>query len=299
MQQVNTNNTHFRDCQTTVQGKVPLEDTTPQIGEGHQSLAYWLDDFVTTKLWGWLPATLRAYTSVLNLYADYVGHDHWPLTRLGELRWLAKVRETSSQATVHSYWIHLKSFLNYLEKVDAIPFSQNPARQILELGVAPEKPDLLPVAFPPEDLDQLFRYLENAAQSGDREAIRDVALLRFAYVTACRCGEIARLTLDYLDLEGHTAVILAETSKSKRLRTVCFDDDVSGTVRNWLAVRPSVKGVREVVVSLGGRLGYGQPMKPQALYAILQRQSDAAKISRVANSMRCATRVPWTPWKKA
>ncbi len=170
--------------------------------------------------------------------------------------------------------------LNYLEKVHAIPFSQNPARQILELGAAPEKPDLLPVAFPPEDLDQLFRYLENAAQSGDREATRDLALLRFAYVTACRRGEIARLTLDCLDLEGHTAVILAETSKSKRLRTVCFDDDVCGTMRNWLAVRPSVKGVREVMVSLGGRLGYGQPMKPQALYAILQRQSDAAKISR-------------------
>jgi integrase len=72
-------------------------------------------------------------------------------------------------------------------------------------------------------------------------------------VTGCREGEIARLTLERLDLRGCEATVLYETSKGKKLRTVYFDEDVRRDLREWLDVRPAVPGVREVFASLGNR----------------------------------------------
>jgi integrase len=217
------------------------------------ALRYWIDDFITTKRWRWRPPTLKAYTSVLGLYAAHVGEDHWPPDRREVLRWLAQVKERCSDATVHPYWVHLRTFFNYLERVEALTPSQNPARQIVDLNAAPDEPDLPPAAFPPEDLERLFGYLGPLARAGDRAAIRDLALLRFAYVTGCREGEIARLTLERLDLRGYEATVLYETSKGKKLRTVYFDEDVRRDLRDWLDVRPAVPGVREVFASLGNR----------------------------------------------
>lgn len=239
----------------------------------------WIRRFLETKRVRWKPKTLAAYTNILKLYLAYVGTDHWPPTSQGVIDWLDQVKQTNTETTVHTYWTHVRTFLNYLEKIGAIGSGQNPVHQIKNLELAPEKPDLPPVSFPAEDLDDLFGYLVIRANEGDIYAIRDLALIRFAYVTGCRETEISQLTLDNLNLQHREATILSETSKGRKKRQVYFDDDVLAALQAWLVIRPVVAGVNEVFVSLGGKLGYGHSMQPRALYDILQRRCKVAAIS--------------------
>ncbi|MFC1976571.1 tyrosine recombinase XerC, partial [Chloroflexota bacterium] len=254
------------------------EQMHPQDVACKANLRYWVIDFLITKRRKWQPTTLKIYTTVMTLYVACVGEDHWPPTRQGVLYWLEELERRVKPTTVHTYWIHLRTFLNYLEKVDVISHNENPVHQINKLELAPDKPDLPPVAFPAEDLNELFDCLTKQAKTGDAMAIRDLALLRFAYVTGCREGEIAQLTLDNLWVHQCEAQVLAETSKDKKSRRVYFDDEVRQALQDWFAVRPGASDVREVFVSLGGRMGRGQSMKPRALYDILQKWCKTAKI---------------------
>ena len=245
------------------------------------TLQDWINDFLLTKRRKWRPHTLQGYIRVLKLYSTYVGVDHWPPTRQDVLRWLDHVEQNGcSKTTIHTYWIHLRTFFNYLEKTGVLSPLDNPARQIQKLEIEPDKPDLPPVAFPPEDLERLFQYLDGKAKAGKLDAIRDLALLHFAYVTGAREGEIASLTLDSFKLSARETTILPETSKSKKKRYVYFDDEVCQSLKNWLNVRPGRPGVSNVFVALGGRWPKGSPLLPGALYGILQRRCGEAGISR-------------------
>jgi integrase len=221
------------------------------------------------------------YITVLKLYAAYVGPDHWPPTRRSVLSWLDALEQAgNTQTTVSTYWTHLRTFLNYLEKTNVLSPSDNPVRQIVALELEPEPEDLPPAAFPPEDLARLFEYLDTQASQGNLYAVRDLALLRLAYVTGMREGELAALVLDRLNLARREIVILAESSKSKKVRPVYFDDQAAHDLEAWLNVRPDQPGVRQVFVSLGGRFPRGGPLKPHALYDILERWCNLVGITR-------------------
>lgn len=243
-------------------------------------LQEWVDNFMKTKQLRWKPKTFSVYTSILNLYVAHVGANHWPPTYQGALHWLYSVKQTNTETTVSTYWTHLQAFFNYLQKIGAIQPHQNPVHKIKELDLLPDRPDLPEVAFPADDLDRLFASLKLQAKAGDKQAIRDLALIRFAYVTGCRQAEIARLTLDCINMRKLEVIIPVETAKGKKMRRVYFDKYVQLDLQDWLNVRPEIAGVKEVFVSLGGREGKGRPMKPRALYDILQRRLTAIKLPR-------------------
>lgn len=248
------------------------------IGPRRETLSYWIEDYLATKRFRWRPKTLEINTSILKLYLAYVG-EGFPPTRKGVLSWLASVAQKRSEATVYTYWTHLKAFFNYLEKVSALEAAQNPVREILALGVAPPKPDLLPAAFPASELLRLLEHLEAEAQTGDRLAIRDLAIILFAYVTGCRSGEIARLRLADLDLKRRQALIRAEGKKSKRHHWVVFDSAVAQVLERWLELHPAPAGGM-VFVALGGRAGVGQPVTGGTLLQMLRRRCDEVGIPR-------------------
>lgn len=249
-------------------------------GYSDKQLQEWVNNFLKTKQLRWKPKTLSVYTSILNLYVAHVGANHWPPTYQGALRWLNHVKESNTETTVSTYWTHLQAFFNYLQKIGAIQPHQNPVHKIKELDLLPDRPDLPEVAFPADDLDRLFASLKLQAKAGDKQAIRDLALIRFAYVTGCRQAEIARLTLHCINMRKLEVIIPVETTKGKKMRRVYFDKYVQLDLQDWLAVRPDISGVKEVFVSLGGRGGKGRPMKPRALYDILQRRLLEVKLAR-------------------
>jgi len=216
---------------------------------------------------------------VLERYVAFVGEAHWPPTYQGVLAWFDDLEQRGvSPTTVHSYWLQLRTFLNYLEKVEALPPQANPVRFIYRLEVVPENPDLPPVAFPSEDLDALFRHLAPLAEAGNRIAIRDLALLRLAYVTGVRETGLAELRLAQLDLAVQGVTIPAIHNKSKKEQRSFFDDQVAADLRAWLAIRPRRDGVDNVFISLRGQVGAA--MTPKNLYLILQRLCEAAGVDR-------------------
>jgi integrase len=206
-------------------------------------LQEWVCDFLKTKQLRWRPKTFSGYTSILNLYVAHVGANNWPPTYQGVLHWLNHVKQGNTETTVSIYWTHLRAFFNYLEKIRAIQPHQNPVHKIKELDLIAERPDLPPVAFPAGDLDRLFASLRLQARAGDIQAIRDLALIRFAYVTGCREAEIAQLSLDCVNMPELEATIRIETTKGKKQRLVYFDEYVQLDLRDWLAVRPDISGV--------------------------------------------------------
>lgn len=246
-----------------------------------QELQAHIADFLTAKRRKWRPSTYTNYHCILNLYVAHVGADHWPPTRRGVLSWLDTLHASGvTQTTINTYWIHLRTFLNFLEKSGEILASDNPVHQIVALELDPEPEDLPPVAFPDEDLEKLFEYLETQVALGDVYAIRDLAVLRLAYITGAREGEIALLLLERHDLANAEITIPGTTSKGKKMRTVYFDDQVVHDLAAWLKVRPYHPKVQHLFVSLGGHTPCGSPIKPRALYDILQRRCKQAGIPR-------------------
>jgi len=244
-------------------------------------LAIAIRDFLKIKRRKCRATTLRTYASVLNQYAAFVGDDHWPPTFNGLLDWFDHLETNPpkmTKTTVYTYWVQLRTFLNFLEKAEILTPQENPVRRVYRLEVAPDDPDLPPAAFPPEDLDKIFRYLEGLTGNGDREAIRNLALLRLAYVTGVRETGLATLALPQLDMAGRSVTILAIHNKNKKDQPVYFDDRVAAAVQAWLDIRPRREGVDQVFVSLRGKVG--EAMGSKALYAILQRVCLAAGVDR-------------------
>jgi integrase len=195
------------------------------------------------------------------------------------LNWIDELeRDKLAESTIHSYWLQLRTFLNFQEKIEVLSPKDNPVRFINKLELAPDEPDLPPVAFPPEDLDKIFGHLENLTRKNNREAVRNLALLRLAYVTGIRETGLAEMCLSQLDIEERCVLILANHNKSKKWQPVFFDAKVAAAVQAWLDIRPQRDNVQNVFVSTRG-LG-GAAMTTRGLYAILQRVCEAAGVAR-------------------
>ena len=243
------------------------------------NLRHQVQEFLQIKKRTCRPTTIRTYGSVLGQYASFVGDTHWPPTYQGILNWFdhldaAQVTET----TVYSYWVHLRTFLNFLEKLEVLLPQHNPVRIIYKLEVAPDDPDLPPVSFPPEDTNALLSHLTELAQNDDREATRNLALIRLAYVTGVRETAIATLPLTNLNLRRRCVIIPAEYNKNKKDQEVYFDNQVKTDLQAWLAIRPQRDDVVNVFVSLRGQVGAA--ITPKGIYAMLQRVCGAAGIER-------------------
>lgn len=261
-------------------GPIKPPARTPATGPLHDHL----QEFLQIKRRTCRATTLTTYAGVIERYVAFVGADHWPPTWRGVVDWFDQMEADGlSKSTVHSYWLQVRTFLNFLEKIEAIEPQNNPVRFINKLEVAPPDPDLPPVAFPPEDTDALLRHLNQVIHSATREAerneaIRNRALLRFAYVTGIREAAIAALPLTALSLRRRCVVIPAEFNKNKKIQEVYFDAQVKADLQAWLDIRPRRDQVSNIFVSLRGRVG--DEMTGKSIYAILQRVCDAAGVDR-------------------
>jgi len=183
-----------------------------------------------------------------------------------------------SEVTLHSYWIQLRTFLNFLEKIEALDYNDNPVHSIYKLEIAPNNPDLDPVAFPPEDLNTIFGYLDGLVKTNNQEAIRIRAIIRFLYVTGIRETGVSDLRLSQLDIDNRCVNLPAKNNKSKKRHCPYFDDQVAADLKDWLVVRPQRDDVDNVFVSLRGCIGL--PISSRGIYAMLQRVCEDAGIDR-------------------
>lgn len=164
-----------------------------------------------------------------------------------------------------------------MEKIDVLK-NENPVGIICKLELAPDKPDLDPIAFPPEDLNAIFQYLEDLIADNNLEAIRNRAIIRFSYVTGIREAGVANLKLSQLDIMNRCVILPSKNNKSKKLHRPYFDDQVASDLEFWLTVRPQKDGIDNVFVSLRGDVG--STISPKGIYVMLQRTCEAAGVDR-------------------
>jgi integrase len=256
-----------------------------------QELYGYISRFKHQKRLRWKDKTKATYDSILSLFAQFAEEEPWPPSVDLIIDWLELVSRSNSPATVHSYWAHLRAFLNFCERIEAIPAADNPARLLVDLEMSPKNPQLSPVAYTDDEVARLLDYLTDRAKGEhkrDQRAIRDRAIILFAYVTGARANEIAKLQKRDIDFERKQALIRRKTSKSSKDHWVALDDETVTALLAYWKTRPrQAAGVREFFVSYGGRSGLGKPISAHALNLMLRRRCrDAGMEHRKFHALR-------------
>lgn len=83
----------------------------------------------------------------------------------------------------------------------------------------------------------------------DKIAIRDFAVINLVYACALRISEACKLTLNYLDLEKKQLYVIDGKGGD---RVVPIPDPTIKILKEWLAIRPNIKGNNYVFTNIKG-----------------------------------------------
>ena len=142
----------------------------------------------------------------------------------------------------------------------------------------PDKP--VPV-IPPDDLRKLLR----ACEGRDFHALRDTAIIRLVLEPGgMRRAEIARLTVDAIDLENDTALVVG---KGRRSRAIPYGHRTGQALTRYLRARmqhPQVKLHPDVLW-----LAQKGPLTDNGLGQMLERRCAQAGIAGRSTRISCGT----------
>lgn len=126
-----------------------------------------------------------------------------------------------------------------------------------------------PKAISDADLERMIETARTEAETGERDALRDYALLRFLAETGCRAGGLVGVRFEDMDLDGCSAIV---REKGERSRSVSFGPETAKALRCWLVVRSRRKG-GDIVFT--GKRG---PLSVSGVYRILERLAERALV---------------------
>jgi site-specific recombinase XerD len=146
--------------------------------------------------------------------------------------------------------------------------------EIRESPMARMRPPAIPETPPPVLRDDQIRKLLDACAGPDFDARRDTALVMLLVDTGIRLSELAGLTVEDIDWEHETLVVLG---KGRRPRTVAFGRKVSKALDRYVRVRGRHVDAQEPWLWLGrrGRLA------SSGVAQMLGRRATAARIGDI------------------
>lgn len=221
--------------------------------------------------------TIKTYRSVLVALADFA--PVWPPTPEAIDEFLDGYRDREcSKVTLAEYWSRINTWLNWACQrgyLDINPMRMVTRRKMpssVEAGV-----------IRPQDFLKVIKYLKKIINSTrlrqqglpHERAIRDLAIIRFAYATAFRRGEVAGLRMRDLYLEESKVFVRLETSKTKKKRDyVFFGRQARLALEQWLDIRPQTG--EQVFVGTRGNGWSRKAFTPEGIYQAWQdRQREA------------------------
>lgn len=167
----------------------------------------------------------------------------------------------------------LTSFLDYILEFHGDEHAGRLLRALRRLRTPKNTPlKRVPYALGPEDVAAL---LLGASTPYGTLGVRSRAVVHLLLSTGMRRAEIARLSIDRLDLNQRTATI---TGKGDKVRAVVFDDACRTDLAAWIRMRaawPQKDGVHAVFLT-----ATGDAMTPELVYSILKDAAKAAKLKR-------------------
>lgn len=125
------------------------------------------------------------------------------------------------------------------------------------------RPPTIPDALPPILADDEIRRLLHACEGGDLLARRDAAIIRTLADTGMRCAELAGLSVEDIDLDADTALVLH--AKNRRPRVVPFGSKTSAALDRYLRARATHSEAHRPELWLGNKGPLGSNGIRQAL----------------------------------
>lgn len=182
------------------------------------------------------PNTIKAYRHDLETFCEFLdrrnGSAGWTFAKvdrlalrgfLGELerRGLAKRSAARALSALRSFyrWMHVQHDID----IPAIRATKTPRLE-----------KRLPAYLLQEQITRLFGYAETLAESGDLDAVRDLAMLELFYSSGLRLSELQQLDVHQLDLLGDQVKVLG---KGRKERIVPVGTRASLALRKYLLLR--------------------------------------------------------------
>ena len=226
---------------------------------------------------GFSENTVRSYRSDLLGLVEFAAERHAVAPEDLDLEllrdWLWKASETGlAKSTLARRSAAARAFSAWLAKTGA---TAGDAAARLK---APRPDHHLPRVLTRGQVDSIFESLQALADTGDRTAIRNLAIIELLYGAALRVSEVVGLDLGDVDLERQTVRV---TGKGSKQRVVPFGVPARRAVVAWLDARPgadtaamflntrsdrvNARSVYEVVASILIELPGTGPSGPHAL----------------------------------
>jgi integrase/recombinase XerC len=203
--------------------------------------------------------TIKSYREDLGHLVEYFSESHGATPKpstitTADLRgYVSGMHEAGyAKTTVSRRLASLRSFFRFGQREGWA--DSNPAKPLRN----PRKPRSLPHFL---STDELGRLLE-APPSGDRQGVRDRAILETLYSAGLRVSELVALNDDDVD---HAACVLHVRGKGKRERLAPIGSFAMKALKRYLAVRESAKQPVGVPSS-GGRRLKAELQPPQPLF---------------------------------
>lgn len=192
----------------------PLENLS--IGEA-------IDRFLAAKKrTGRSKSTIRTYREILRLFLKRVDPNQKVLTVSSSVLEPFVWEHNLSDATQHKRYGHLRAFFRWC--IDQTIIEESP----LEGVTKPQKPDKLPKAITPDQLEDLCRAIRrDYERKREKNWIREgqniwrIPLFRFAFYTGLRGIELARLRWNHIDREK--GLIYVREQKNQKEQTIPFN----------------------------------------------------------------------------
>jgi site-specific recombinase XerD len=211
-------------------------------------------------------ATIAAYTSAVNQFADYLESTGMPtavaaITREHVESFIAHMVERSKPTTANNRYRGLLAFFKWAASDGEI--QETPMRNTAPPKIPDDAPDLLSV-------EKLKAVLKACSGKGFAE-VRDAALLRVLVDTGVRRAELAGIKVDDVDWDESTITVLG---KGRRLRKVPFGDKTAVAVDKYLRLRARHR------YSGSERLWLGQhgPLTGNGILQIVAKRGEQAGI---------------------
>lgn len=183
--------------------------------------------------------TVKAYRRDLTAFQDFCDRHYGEWTwgkvdRLGLRAFLGELhRRGLSKRSAARALSSLRSFYRFLQEYHGV--AVNPGR-----GARVPKIDRrLPTYLDASQTEALFAAVEDRAATGERSALRDLAMLELFYSSGLRLSELAGLNLDDLDLLSDQVRV---RGKGRKERIVPVGSRAVRVLRRYLETRQELLG---------------------------------------------------------
>jgi site-specific recombinase XerD len=214
---------------------------------------------------GHSPSTIVSYQSWLRHFARWLEENGSPDPRVSEISTQQVRRYMYALSARNLRPRTVRGALNAVRALFAYLKAEGAIAENMPLEVRlPKKDAATRLTVNDEDLERLLEATER--QHSDFRCVRDRAVLSVLIFCGLRRQELIDLTVQALNLADQS--LLVQQGKGKKSRTVYLCDEAQAALRDWLALRTTLKCAHDYLFVTEDRRHFGETSLPRMLEEI-------------------------------